>query len=255
MRSRWSILILISVLVFSCCSSSAVNRAEPSPTPYKKPIPTNAVKIDKPINVIFSTYSKDWPVGWEWVDPDEKDTPTPHDVKKGVLRVTVPGGKDLSGERRNAPRYVKGITGDFQIETRIKFLPKENYQGAGLLIYVDKNNYMLFERAYGGFGGGAEGMRIDVRENGEYRSLVTPNEIQTDSGETEMRIVRNGQVFTAHWRAVKSNEWLKAGEFVSDYPESILAGLVMCNTAEEVTATFAYIRLLPPERTGSKAEH
>jgi regulation of enolase protein 1 (concanavalin A-like superfamily) len=234
-------ILLISVLAAACGAAPAVNQVAPTPLP--KPTPPGAIRVDKPINVSFSTYSTDWPVGWEWIDPDEKKAPTPHDTKKRVLRLRIPTGKDLAGERRNAPRYLKAIAGDFQIETRVRFLPKENYQGAGLLIYVDDKNYIRFERAYGGFGGGSEGIRLDVREAGEYRSIVTPREIQTDAGETEMRIVRSGQVFTGFWRVADDPEWRKAGEFVSDYPEAIHAGLVACNTAEEITAEFQYIRL------------
>ncbi|MFN2501570.1 MAG: DUF1349 domain-containing protein [Pyrinomonadaceae bacterium] len=147
------------------------------------------------MNVSFSTYSKHWPVSWQWIDPDEKDKPTPHDVKKGVLRVKIPTGKDVYAENLSAPRYVKPITGNFQIETRVKFLPKENYQDAGLLIYKDDNNYFRFERAYGGLGGGGEGMRVDVRKGSEFVALATPGEIQTEAEEVELKIVRSGRVF------------------------------------------------------------
>ena len=140
---------------------------------------------------------------------------------------------------------MKAITGDFQIETRVKFLPKENYQGAGLLIYKDEKNYIRFERAYGGIGGGGEGIRIDVRAADEYKPIVTPAEIQTEAEEVELKIVRAGRVFTAYWRLNEEAEWREAGEFESDYPDTILAGVAACNTAREVTAAFGYIRLLP----------
>ena len=242
-NAQYSILVLISALTFACSSVPSATKASPSPSP--KTLSPDAVRIDKSLNVSFSSYSKDWPVGWLWIDPDEKNVPTPHDTKKRVLRIRIPTGKDLAGDRRNAPRYIKAITGDFQIETRVAFLPKENYQGAGLLIYIDDQNYMRFERAYGGFGGGGEGIRLDVREIGGYRSIVSPREIQTDSAETELRVVRRGQVFIAYWRSDENDRWQLAGEFISDYPETILAGLVACNTAEEITADFAYIRLSP----------
>ena len=212
-----------------------------SPTP----IPPSPEQIKKQTNVNFSTYSKEWPVGWQWIDPDEKYDPTPHDVKTGVLRVTVPTQKDLYGENRTAPRYMKAISGDFQIETRVKFLPKENYQGAGLLIYKDDTNYIRFERAYGGVGGGGEGIRIDVRTGDEYKPLVTPDMIQTDAEEVELKIVRSGRVFTAYWRIDEESEWREAGEYESAFPDTILAGVVACNTAREITAEFGYIRLLP----------
>jgi hypothetical protein len=238
-------MISISVLslVFACGSPPTENRSTPEPSP--KPTPTEAARVDKPINVSFSTYSKDWPVGWEWIDPDQRSGPTPHDVTSGVLRIRIPNGKNLYGETRNAPRYLKAITGDFQIETRVKFLPKENYQGAGLLIYVHGDNYIRFERSYGGVGGGGEGIRFDVRDAEGYKPVIAPGEIRTDAGEVELKIVRSGQMFTGYWRIRGAAEWTKAGEFVANYPQTILAGLVACNTAEEITAEFAYIRLLP----------
>lgn len=243
-RSVIILAVLISfALAFSACDTPPV--AKNSPPPSSASIPAEAVKIDKPVNVSFSTYSREWPVGWQWIDPDEKYNPTQHDVKKGVLRIKIPTKKDLYGDNRSAPRYIKAITGDFQIETRVRFSPKENYQGAGLLIYKDADNYMRFERAYGGIGGGGEGIRIDVRRTSGYTPIVTPGDIQTEAGEVDLKIVRSGRVFTGYWRLDEEFEWREAGEFESDYPETILAGVVACNTAREVTAEFAYIRLLP----------
>jgi regulation of enolase protein 1 (concanavalin A-like superfamily) len=239
------ILICLAAIVFSACGSPPVTVNKKPPPPASTPLVPDAETIDKQTNVSFSTYSKEWPVNWQWIDPDEKNKPTPHDVATGVLRMQVPNGKNLYGENRSAPRYIKAIKGDFQIETRVKFLPKENYQGAGLLIYKDDNNYIRFERAYGGVGGGGEGIRIDVRKADEYTPLVTPDDLQTDAGEIEMKIVRTGRVFTAYWRLDEESEWREAGEYESDYPDTILAGVAACNTAREITAEFAYIRLLP----------
>ncbi len=241
------VLLLLATALCSACGPAPNTNTKPkavSPTP----MPTEAERVEKATNVSFSTYSKEWPVGWQWIDPDEKHNPTPKDVKTGVLRIKVPTQKDLYGENRNAPRYMKAITGDFQIETRVKFLPKENYQGAGLLIYKDDINYIRFERAYGGVGGGGEGIRIDVRTGDEYKPLVTPDAIQTDAEEVELKIVRAGRVFTAYWRIDEESEWRTAGEYESTFPDTILAGLIACNTAREITAEFAYIRMLPHKK-------
>ncbi len=236
------ILATFAGVFLNACSSPPPAKTVASPLP--EPIPAEAVRVEKPVNVSFSTYSKEWPVGWQWIDPDEKYNPTPHDVKKGVLRIKIPTKKDLYGDNRTAPRYVKAITGDFQIETRVRFLPKENYQGAGLLIYQDANNYMRFERAYGGVGGGGEGIRIDAPDANGYRAIVTPGDIKTEAGEVDLKLVRVGKLFTAYWRLDEESEWREVGEYQSDYPETILAGVVACNTAREVTTEFAYIRLL-----------
>ncbi|MFZ1701214.1 MAG: DUF1349 domain-containing protein [Pyrinomonadaceae bacterium] len=239
---RLFLVLFATAYLVACDTPPVAKNAVPPPA---TPIPPEAVKVDKPVNVSFSTYSTEWPVGWQWVDPEEKDAPTPKDVKKGVLRVRIPSGKDMFGENRSAPRYIKAITGDFQMETRVRFMPKENYQGAGLFIYKDEVNYLRFERAYGGVGGGGEGIRIDYRKGDKYEPLVTPNDLPTEAEEVDLRLVRSGRIFTAYWRLDEDSEWREAGEFESDYPETVMAGLIACNTAREVTAEFAYIRLLP----------
>jgi beta-xylosidase len=241
-HNRKLFVILIFLFAFACRSSSLEKNQPLRPTPG--PVLAEGQRIEKVVNVSFSTYSTDWPVGWEWIDPDEKYDPTPHDVKKGVLRMRIPRKKNLNHETNTAPRYLKSITGDFQIETRVKYLPKANYQGAGLLIFKDRHNYIKFERAYGG-GGGGEGLRIDVQSGDTYQPIVTPNDIQTDAPQVELKIARNGRRFIAYWRPDPNEDWREAGEFVSDYPDTILAGLIACNTAEEITAEFSYIRLLP----------
>ncbi|MGE3466399.1 MAG: DUF1349 domain-containing protein [Pyrinomonadaceae bacterium] len=236
-------LFLLSLSLLSACVSEPLVKKPVAVS--STPLPPEAARVDKPVNVSFSTYSKDWPVGWQWIDPAEKDAPTPKDVKSGVLRVRIPTGKDLYGDNRTAPRYLKAITGDFQMETRVKFLPKENYQGAGLLIYKDDTNYIRFERAYGGVGGGGEGIRVDHRMGEKYEPVVTPDDIPTEADEVDLRIVRIGRKFIAYWRLDEEGEWREAGEIESDYPETVMAGLIACNTAREVTAEFAYIRLMP----------
>ena len=117
------LFVLIVISSLACGSALVENKNTPAKSPT--PIPPEAVKVDKPVNVSFSTYSKDWPVGWQWIDPDEKYDPTPHDVHTGVLRVRLTSKKNLNDKLANAPRYLKPISGDFQIETRVKFNPKE----------------------------------------------------------------------------------------------------------------------------------
>ena len=241
---RYNSIILLGILAGAC----GQNVTEQKPVPISTPAPQFTpppVEIKKPVNVSFSTYSKDWPVEWQWIDPDEAKDPTPHDVKGGVLRVTVETRKDLHGEYRNAPRYLKSIKGDFQIETRVRFSPKENYQGAGLLIFVNDNNYLRFERAYAGGEGGGEGIRLDIREGSDHRPIVTPGDIQWEAPEVDLKVMRIGRLFIAYWRANEEQEWREAGEYESQYPDAVLAGVAVVNTARPVTAEFVYIKLLP----------
>ncbi len=245
-RRSWRGLLVfaLSIAIAGCGTAPppAARIGDSKPAPLLTPQP---IEVQKPVNVSFSTYSKDWPVNWQWIDPDERYQRTQRDVKSGALRVSVPTMKALHGEKFAAPRYMKAIKGNFQIETRVKFSPKENYQGAGLLIYVDERNYLRFERSYGGSGGGGEGIRLEVREENEQKPITTSRDIQTESPEVDLKIIREGDLFIAFWRENEEHPWREAGEYESRYPESILAGVAALNTARPVTAEFAYIRLLP----------
>jgi len=205
--------------------------------------PVQGVKIEKPETIRFETAAL--PGGWQWIDPDREQNPTKYEASGGGFKMTVPSTKDLYGENRTAPRLLKAVTGDFQLETEVKFDPKEDYQGAGLLIYKDANNYLRFERAFGGVGGGESGMRFDRRKNDEYLTIATPGENPTGAKAAELRILRIGNIFTAFWREDENTEWKELGEVESDYLETIQVGLIACNTATPITAEFAYIKLAP----------
>lgn len=219
----------------------------PSPTPGISPTPpvSGPETITKDTNVSFSSYSDDWPKGWRWIDPDEAHDPTPYDVRKGVLSVRIPSGKELRGKYANAPRYVKAIEGDFEIETRVRFRPTENYQGAGLIIYVSDLNYVRLERAYGGIRGGAGAIRFDARRNGQFMPISDPGYTQTEAEVVDLKLVRNGSLLVAYWRLDEDNPWREVGEYEAEFPPAVLAGLIAANTARETTAEFLYIKLSP----------
>ncbi len=237
-------------LLASGCSRPNENVSNATqPTRATTPAPPAAEAVQTPANVSFSTYSKEWPVGWQWIDPDEDTVRTPHDTKKAVLRITVPKGKDLSETRQNAPRYMKSFSGDFQIETRLKFSPAENYQGAGLLIYADSKTWLRVERAYGGPGGGASGFRVELcTPDAGQRSGLTTADAPFDAMNVSLRVVRAGDEVTAFFRADENSEWRELSHKILPLPPSVMAGIAACNTAREVTAEFQYIRLLPGVR-------
>lgn len=253
-------ILLAGCLLLAACGSTPENRsnavANSTNIPAERPaVNTNTVvnanaerqvqgvKIEKPETVHFEAATL--PGDWQWIDPDSPSGPTKYEAGSGGFKMTVPTGKDLFGENRTAPRLVKAVTGDFILETRIRFDPKEDYQGAGLLIYTDGDNYLRIERAFGGVGGGMSGMRFDQRKKDEYLTIATPGETPTGAKAAELRLLRIGNTFTAFWREDENTEWKELGEVRSDYPETIQVGLITCNTAAPITAEFEYVRLAP----------
>jgi regulation of enolase protein 1 (concanavalin A-like superfamily) len=257
------IVILIAVsLFFMACSSQ--NKTENRTTAAaNKPAnesakPSNSVngavnspvagqnqpgeKVENPAEITFAPETL--PAGWRWLDPDSKYNPTSYTTKSGVLHIEVPTGKDLYGETRTAPQLLKAVTGDFEIETKVKFDPRESYQGAGLLVFRNDNNYIRLERGFGGVGSDNSGIRFDKREDEVYEPLATPEKFPTDAKTVELKIRRVGREFTAFWR-LPDGDWKEVGKYPSSYPETVQVGLIACNTAQEIPVEFAYIKLSP----------
>lgn len=257
-----AIFVIALSLFFSGCSSQnktenkttvAVNKTENTSV---KPANNSNGAVNSPVSGQNQTGEKveklteitfepsGFPSDWRWIDADSKYNPTKYDLTSGVLHIDVPTGKDLFGESRTAPQLLKAITGDFEIETKVKFDPKDSYQGAGLLVFRNDNNYIRLERGFGGVGGGENGVRFDKREDEVFEPIATQEKFPTSAKTVELKMRRVGREFTAFWR-VPDGEWKEVGKYSSSYPETVQVGLIVCNTAEEIPVEFAYIKLSP----------
>jgi len=255
-----SILLIATSLVFIGCPgqnktenktankventfvSKPVNRANGTANSASAGHTSAGEKIEKPIDVTFEPGG--FPVDWQWIDADSQYNATKYDLKSGVLRIDLPSGKDLFGESRTAPQLLKTISGDFEIETKVKFDPKESYQGAGLLVFRNDSNYIRLERGFGGVGGGDSGIRFDKREDEVYEPIATPEKFPTEAKTVELKMRRVRNEFTGFWRET-GGEWKEVGKYSSSYPETVRVGLIACNTAREIPLEFAYIKLVP----------
>ncbi|HEY0461175.1 MAG TPA: DUF1349 domain-containing protein [Pyrinomonadaceae bacterium] len=220
-------------------SSGSPNGTANSVTPAQN---QTGEKIENPAQISFAP--GELPAGWRWLDADAKYNPTVYDTKSGALHIDIPTGKDLYGETRTAPQLLKAITGDFEIETRVRFDPNDTYQGAGLLVFRNDNNYIRLERGFGGVGSEKSGIRFDKREDEIYEPIATQERFPTAAKEVELKIRRTGREFTAFWR-LPEGEWKEVGKYPSSYPETVQVGLIACNTAAEIPVEFAYIKLSP----------
>ena len=204
-------------------------------------LPKESEKIEQPLEANF----KDGvPKGWEMLDP-EKVNPSGFETTDGVLKLRIPSGKDLYGENMTAPRFLKFVKGDFEIETRVKFSPTQDYQGAGILIFRNDNNYLRLERAFGGIGGGESGIRFDKREDETYEPVAMQDKFPTTAREVDLKFRRVGKEFTAFWREAGKIDWLEVGKVTNNYPETVQIGLIGVSMADEITAEFIYIKLQP----------
>lgn len=207
------------------------------------PPPATGTKVTTPSDHKFSTDGI--PKGWKWIDPDTTNGAVKFDTSGGTLKFIVPTGKDMYGDNRTAPHMIQPIEGDFQIETRVKFDPRKDYQGAGLFIYIDGNNYVRLERGFGGLNGLGAGIRLDARINGDYSPMSSPAVVPTIANPVDLKILRTGTTLYAFWRTDENAEWKEIGDVQYDFPATVQAGIIACNTAANIPVEFSYIKLAP----------
>ena len=254
MKYRFSVLFL-AALAAGCGSTPSdqnngatnapAGNARSTPLPPATPSPTPIVGEKVDVHQIVRFAGEKAPAGWTWTDQATEGEPIRYDAAGNSLKFTVPTGRDLYGVNRSAPRMVKAVEGDFQIEVRVKLDPRDDYQGAGILVYAGPERYLRFERGFGGVGGGSNGLRMDVRTGPNYRAVTTPEDAPTDASSVELKLLRSGNTFTAFWRPNEDSEWKEVGEYESDYPAAIEVGVIACNTGKPIPVEFYGLKLSP----------
>lgn len=189
-------------------------------------------------NVAFSDgFNGSLSAGWTWLveDPSRWSlTAAP-----GFLRITLSNGNiKADGEPKNflvrpAP------SGNFEIQTFVRFEPVSNFQFAGLLVYQNQGNALQFGRAfaqcpYDICKGNA--IYFDLAETGKDNA---PNfaAAQTDLSQAHLRLRREGTKYSGYYSGDGVN-WSLIGEHTSNIaPTSI--GLIASQAYEaEANADF-----------------
>ncbi len=174
------------------------------------------------------------------------------DVTGTKLKITVPGGKephDLSAELNapmNAPRVLKPIEGDFQMDVTVGAFEvpagaeggtERNvaFWGAGFLIWQDEKNYVRLERAM--FRRGDEEppcyISFELRRNGEFVKYGTPEDGKLDPKKAAtLRLKRKGNTFSAAVTEDSGKTWNELKSLDAELDKSVQAGVIGVNTAK-----------------------
>jgi regulation of enolase protein 1 (concanavalin A-like superfamily) len=155
---------------------------------------------------------------WSLEDP-HNDAQYNATERPSFLRLSVPPCdpskpcNDLfPGNNFDAPRFVQRINGDFTVMTRLDFDPHYQYQGAGILVWQDENNFLRLERSKGDVANNTSGVHLDKREKGGPYTAIPSTELQpTPATQVELRMKRAGDHFTAWWRE-PGGIWRLVGE-------------------------------------------
>ena len=181
--------------------------------------------------------------GWEWIREDSSNWSL--SVVPGTLQINVDGGQ-VSDETIRNLLLRSAPTGNFQIETKITFRPKANFQFAGLIVYESPPNIIQAGRAFCDIPDVCvgEGLYVDYYNNGNF---VTPNFAATyTENDVYLRLLRQGDTYTFQ-SSSNGSEWILRGGTVSPMNPLQIGLVAGQNTVDLIPVQFDYleIRSLP----------
>ncbi len=159
---------------------------------------------------------------WLLVDPGQ-DARLSLGDQRGVLRLQAArGGNDLyPGSNLDAPRLLQNVQGDFDLKTRLTVKPAYGYQGAGIVLWQDENNYLRLERALHD----GQGVYLWYRLGGVYQGYEAA---ETSLDTLHLRLKRIGNNFRGYSSA-NGSSWTLLFNLNLAYQSSLQAGLALVN--------------------------
>jgi regulation of enolase protein 1 (concanavalin A-like superfamily) len=173
------------------------------------------------------------------VDPDGDCT---FRAEGDRLTIAVPAtAHDLSAEagRTNAPRVLRDVTGDFTAHVTVSGVVRPGagstlpdrvpYQGAGLLLWHDANNYVRLERAAMLLGGTVHfHVRFEQRQKGRMAGEHT---LPIEDRDTALRLVRRGHEVVGSFN--QGGEWKRLLGLAVTFPPEVRVGVTAINSSRQ----------------------
>lgn len=248
--------LLIMLVAALACSVPGSTPAQPTvnalpPTPdlpfSASPAPQDSTSGNQPETTFSNSVREEFDgkispgLGWTWLRQDDSAwtlTTTP-----GWLRINISTEGYLNGLPSNV-LITNAPQGDFDIRTSVKFSPSQNFEFAGLVVLFDEKSVLQAGRAYCDLGNcPGSGFYFDNLQNG---SAVGDNfGIAGPSNISQIRIVRQGNNYTAYYQTDSINWNVIGGHTVVQQPVSI--GLLAAQAPSAgAFAEFDYIEINQP---------
>lgn len=248
-------LLIMLVAALACSvpgstpSQPTVNALPPTPNlPFSaSPAPQDSTSGNQPETTFSNSVREEFDgkispgLGWTWLRQDDSAwtlTTTP-----GWLRINISTEGYLNGLPSNV-LITNAPQGDFDIRTSVKFSPSQNFEFAGLVVLFDEKSVLQAGRAYCDLGNcPGSGFYFDNLQNG---SAVGDNfGIAGPSNISQIRIVRQGNNYTAYYQTDSINWNVIGGHTVVQQPVSI--GLLAAQAPSAgAFAEFDYIEINQP---------
>lgn len=211
------------------------------PTQLSAQLPTqiSATQAIVDPNYFRDDFDTNLGLGWQWL----REIPNNWSLTAvpGALQISVDGGQ-ITDETMTNLLLRPAPTGNFQIETKVTFSPKANFQFAGLIIYESPPNLIQAGRAFCDLPDVCvgEGLYVDYYNNG---SFVTPNFAAAyTEREVYLRLIRQGDTYTFQ-SSSDGSEWILRGGTVSSMNPLQIGLAAGQNTTGLIPALFDYFEV------------
>jgi len=207
----WILVMTLFTFVLSACGAPAEPTLEPSPQifPTDTSVPTATIIPTPTIDPLIFRDDFKGALDSEWVWENENNKMWSLESNPGWLEITT-GSRAVFLRnllKRSLPE------GDFDLETKMIFEPLENYQIAGLIVFYNANNYILFGRAFAEHVVG-DGFYMDYFKSGQMAgdNFATPAP-GTDT--IYLRLRKTGELYTSFY-SEDGLDWIEVGQHTSD---------------------------------------
>lgn len=158
----------------------------------------------------------------------------------GIFTIGVAAGPHIFDPLReivDAPRALTEIDGDFTAEVKVlgDFRPGTvplkglffTFQGAGLLVWHDKDNFVRFERAAAYTGDQLQWIYLESCKDGKPSK---PTNIKVRNGAVTLRLERRGNAINYTY-SFDGKTWLKADHIATTLPSKVSIGISANNVS------------------------
>ncbi len=187
--------------------------------------------------------------GWTWTDPTSSCSYNFTD-NPGHLRIQVPSSDYglWPFTNKNAPRITREVTGSFVVETKVDYSPQYNFEGAGILVFSDLQNYIHLQRQYNRGMPRVQTINFFGVSNGIW--WVHQPSLEFPATTTYLKLTRVGDYFVAKSSADGKN-WEFLAVVKKPMPKAIQLGLIVYDVRgqpENINGSYAdfdYFKLAP----------
>jgi len=231
----WILVMLLFTFVLSACGAPAEPTVQPSPQiiPTDTSVPTATIIPTPTIDPLIFRDDFEGALDSEWVWENENNKMWSLESNPGWLEITT--GSRAVFLRNLLKRPLPA--GDFDLETKMVFEPLENYQIAGLIVFYNANNYILFGRAFAEHVVG-DGFYMDYFKSGQMAgdNFATPAP-GTDT--IYLRLRKTGELYTSFY-SEDGLDWIEVGQHTSDMQAKFIGLAAGQSTKGSAPAQFDY---------------